>query len=64
MKAEVIIMGKAPVKRAEAVKKFTDRSEPREAFHRILRDGMNHPDEFNVLTYYGIGGFGKTRLIT
>ena len=64
MKTEVIIMGKAPVKRIEAVKKFTDRSEPREAFHRILRDGMNHPDEFNVLTYYGIGGFGKTRLIT
>ena len=56
-------MGKAPVRKMQAVRKFTDRNEPREAFNRILEDAMKHTDEFNVISFYGIGGFGKTRLI-
>ncbi|MBQ1827409.1 MAG: hypothetical protein II126_05495 [Erysipelotrichaceae bacterium] len=55
-------MGKAPVKRITAVRKFTDRDEPRAAFNRIFEDALGHVDEFNVISYYGIGGFGKTRL--
>ena len=56
-------MGKAPVKKVMAVRKFTDRDEPREAFNSIFEDAQSHTDEFNVISYYGIGGFGKTRLI-
>ncbi|MBQ4251694.1 MAG: tetratricopeptide repeat protein, partial [Erysipelotrichaceae bacterium] len=56
-------MGKAPVKRILAVRKFTDRTEPKEAFNRIFNDAQRNTDEFNVISYYGIGGFGKTRLI-
>ena len=56
-------MGKAPVKKVLAVRKFTDRGEPREAFTRIFEDAQKHTDEFNVISFYGIGGFGKTRLI-
>ena len=56
-------MGKAPVKKVLAVRKFTDRDEPREAFNRIFEDAQRHTDEFNIISYYGIGGFGKTRLI-
>ena len=56
-------MGKAPVKKVMAVRKFTDRDEPREAFNRIFEDAQRHTDEFNIISYYGIGGFGKTRLI-
>ena len=56
-------MGKAPVKKVLAVRKFTDRDEPRAAFNRIFEDAQRHTDEFNVLMFYGIGGFGKTRLI-
>ena len=56
-------MGKAPVKKVMAVRKFTDRDEPRAAFNRVFEDAQRHTDEFNVISYYGIGGFGKTRLI-
>lgn len=56
-------MGKAPVRKVLAVRKFTDRDEPRAAFNRIFEDAQRHTDEFNVLMFYGIGGFGKTRLI-
>ena len=56
-------MGKAPVKKVLAVRKFTDRGEPRDAFNRTFEDAQRHTDEFNVISFYGIGGFGKTRLI-
>ena len=50
-------------KAVSALKQFTDREEPRETFRRAFTYGREHPDEFNVISYYGIGGFGKSRLI-
>lgn len=49
--------------RISALKQFTDRDEPRKTFTDALSYLMTHPDEMNVINYYGIGGFGKTRLI-
>ena len=42
-------MGKAPVKKILAVRKFTDRNEPRNAFNRIFTDAQQHPDEYRDL---------------
>lgn len=45
----------------EAVKEFTDREDPQEAFERkfrVLRE--NWKKSYYVLCYYGIGGIGKT----
>ena len=47
-----------------AVKKFTDREEPRKIFrdslNAAIRDGSG---KVNVLDFYGIGGIGKTALL-
>lgn len=40
---------------------FTDREEPRKAFWELY-DSMENGD-YEVLTYYGIGGIGKTSLL-
>ena len=40
---------------------FTDREEPRKAFWDIY-NSINH-DEYDIITYYGIGGIGKTSLL-
>jgi len=50
-------------KAISALKQFTDREEPRESFYRAFAYGKQNPDEFNVMSYYGIGGFGKSRLL-
>ncbi|OZM56425.1 hypothetical protein CIB95_11665 [Lottiidibacillus patelloidae] len=43
-----------------AVRQFTDREKPTAAFKKALKEKVT--DQYKVLTYYGIGGIGKTRL--
>ena len=52
--------------RYQAVKIFTDREDPQEAFERKLRRlsrDETWKEEFYVLSYYGIGGIGKTSFL-
>ncbi len=48
----------------EAIKEFTDREDPQEAFERKFRVlSENWREEYYVLCYYGIGGVGKTSFL-
>ena len=50
----------------KAIRQFTDRTEPQTAFRNAYVDMANHAPEENrsrVITYYGMGGIGKTRLL-
>lgn len=48
----------------EAVKEFTDRENPQEAFERKFRVlQTNWKKTYYVLAYYGIGGVGKTSFV-
>ncbi|MBQ9390444.1 MAG: hypothetical protein IJU07_09750, partial [Synergistaceae bacterium] len=50
----------------QANKVFTDREEPRESFWRLfnkIKAGILEGEDIQVLTYYGIGGIGKTSLL-
>ena len=49
--------------RIKAEKIFTDREAPREAFWKSYQEISNDMESYKVLTYYGIGGIGKTTLI-
>lgn len=40
---------------------FTDREEPRKAFWKLYNE--MEPGDYEVITYYGIGGIGKTTLL-
>ena len=55
---------KSSTSQPEAIKIFTDREDPQEAFERKFRvfyeDWRN---DYYVLSYYGIGGIGKTSFI-
>ncbi|MEH7388189.1 hypothetical protein V7147_22750 [Bacillus sp. JJ1521] len=44
-----------------AVRQFTDREEPRKAFKDAFLEKANQ--QYKVLTYYGVGGIGKSRLL-
>jgi len=44
-----------------ASRKFTDREEPKKAFLNAL--AQKSQGEYKVLTYYGVGGIGKSRLL-
>ena len=44
-------------------KAFTDRDEPRKLFWEWYEKASAHRDDFFVLSYYGIGGIGKSSLI-
>lgn len=51
-------------KQVEAVKEFTDREDPQEAFERKVRVLCNNwKRTYYVLCYYGIGGIGKTSFV-
>ena len=56
-------MAKAWTVPEKAEKKFTDREDPRKAFWDKYTYLQDHMDENIILTYYGIGGIGKTSLI-
>ena len=45
---------------APAQRQFTDREEPQESFVRSLAEVNNR--EYSILTYYGVGGIGKSSL--
>lgn len=50
----------------KANKIFTDREEPRAAFwknYNLLKDNLTNDADIKVLTYYGIGGIGKSSLL-
>ena len=48
----------------EAIKEFTDREDPQEAFERKFRVlSENWKEEYYVLCYYGKGGVGKTSFL-
>jgi GTPase SAR1 family protein len=46
-----------------AARQFTDRQEPRDAFKKAIISKADLSDKHHVLTYYGIGGIGKSRLM-
>lgn len=52
------------INRIKAEKIFTDREEPRAAFWKSYEEISKDIENFKVLTYYGIGGIGKTTLMT
>jgi tetratricopeptide (TPR) repeat protein/Cdc6-like AAA superfamily ATPase len=57
-------LSKGKVKLAvKAVKKFTDREEPKASFSKALDGLYDGTRPFSVLMYYGIGGIGKTSLL-
>ena len=50
--------------KSEAVKEFTDREEPQEAFERKFKAlSDDWKTDYYVLSYYGIGGIGKTSFV-
>lgn len=49
--------------KTQAVRKFTDREAPIEAFGHALRRYLSNDRRLQVLTYYGVGGIGKTSLL-
>ena len=49
-----------------ANRKFTDRTEPRKAFwdeFELVKNELSSESQVHVLSYYGIGGIGKTSLL-
>ena len=66
MAKKAVILTEQPPE--QAVRKFTDRDEPRKAFWRMYNEvqeelkGGIEGCNLHVLTYYGFGGIGKTRL--
>lgn len=49
----------------QAVKKFTDREEPRRAFYESLNELKGDDSgKIKVLDFHGVGGIGKTALLT
>lgn len=45
---------------------FTDREEQRSVFWNTydeLKDNLNKTNDIKVITYYGVGGIGKTKLL-
>lgn len=50
----------------KAVRQFTDREEPRASFwkeYALTKSELSGQSNIHVLSYYGIGGIGKTRLL-
>lgn len=55
--------GRGAKQKEKAEKIFTDRIKPREAFDNSLKELLESPNDIFVLSYYGIGGIGKTKLL-
>ncbi len=47
----------------KAIRIFTDRDEPRKVFKAAYKNFRDNGSKINVLSYYGVGGIGKTSLI-
>lgn len=50
----------------KATRKFTDREEPRKVFwdkYKILKENFKNAEDIYLLTYYGVGGIGKSSLL-
>ena len=47
----------------KAVRKFTDREKAQQVFWNAVDDFRKSHKPLQILTYYGIGGIGKTRLL-
>lgn len=56
-------MAKISNNKFEAVREFTDRKEPKKAFEDEYMIAKDNPKKYYLLSYYGMGGIGKTRLI-
>ena len=47
-------------------RKFTDREQPRKVFwdeYRKLEQNLKNDEDIHVITYYGVGGIGKSTLL-
>jgi len=55
--------GRSAKQKEKAEKIFTDRVKPRVAFENSLKELTEAPNDIFVLSYYGIGGIGKTKLL-
>lgn len=47
----------------QAIRKFTNREEPRATFKKAFENLNNNEKIPHVLVYYGVGGIGKTKLL-
>lgn len=50
----------------KATRKFTDREQPRKVFwdeYRKLEQNLKNDEDIHVITYYGVGGIGKSTLL-
>ena len=54
---------KAQKEKIKAVREFTDRKKPQEAFKQEYEIARKKKDEYFLLNYYGIGGIGKSELL-
>ena len=50
----------------KATRKFTDRELPRKVFwdkYNLMKENISNLEDIYVITYYGLGGIGKSRLL-
>ena len=55
-----------PIIQVKAIKEFTDREEPRKVFwdkYNKIANEMNVANPIQVISYYGVGGIGKSSLL-
>ena len=50
----------------KATRKFTDREQPRKVFwdkYDSMKQNLHELDDIYIITYYGVGGIGKSTLL-